>query len=66
MNAVTLHSTWDGAGRSAYLTIFCSSNEIRIDEGCPPAGYKLDNAIGCTFSLDLHALLTTIFRLEGR
>lgn len=25
----------------------------------PPAGYKLDHAIGCTFSLDLHALLTT-------
>lgn len=25
----------------------------------PPAGYRLDHAIGCTFSLDLHALLTT-------
>lgn len=25
----------------------------------PPAGYMLDHAIGCTFSLDLHALLTT-------
>jgi hypothetical protein len=25
----------------------------------PPAGYTLDHAIGCTFSLDLHALLTT-------
>jgi hypothetical protein len=25
----------------------------------PPAGYALDHAIGCTFSLDLHALLTT-------
>lgn len=25
----------------------------------PPVGYLLDHAIGCTFSLDLHALLTT-------
>lgn len=24
----------------------------------PPVGYQLDHAIGCTFSLDLHALLT--------
>lgn len=25
----------------------------------PPPGYNLDHAVGCTFSLDLHALLTT-------